>query len=182
MSQFHNCILYLTHTLTHYPRTAYTKRRNFRQLRNGTLYRHYPCSTISGKPPQAGELSDTVPKQHVNFLSRTVSHMFTRWSLLKPQSISHQEQTLSTSPQASPLPLKLWESPLPHPPMRSLETSAGSQLPPLYATTGVPAKARRSCARPLATPPPHPKPLRAPGLQRPLAENPFRVRGDPEDA
>lgn len=84
----------------------------------------------------------------------------------KPQSISHQEQTSAhISPGKSPSP-KTVGVPLAHPPMRSLEGSAGSQLPP-NATAQVPAKARRSGARPLAIP----QPLGAPRLWRPLAEN-----------
>lgn len=58
--------------------------------------------------------------------------------------------------------------PLPHPPMRSLETSGGSQHPPFTLSTGVPAEAPRSCARPLAIPLPSPFALRGSGahLQR----------------
>lgn len=90
----------------------------------------------------------------------------------KLHSISHPEQTLRTSPQASPHLLKLWEPPppRPHPPMRSLKGSAGSQLPPITL--------HRPSSSPLAIP----QPFRSPRLWRPLAENLSPVRKDRENA
>lgn len=107
--------------------------------------------------------------------------MFTRSGISsKLHSISHPEQTLRTSPQASPHLLKLWEPPppLPHPPMRSLEGSAGNQLPPNSTQTKFQQRLVGAARAHLAIP----QPFRTPRLWRPLAENLSPVRKDWENA